>query len=233
MDNKLNNELLKASSDDEKKGEKPRKRNSKEELIDKIIQVAEHNKITLPHSDTKLKRMTKQQLNELLAETVEKAMRDEMARQVGAKPGATDSIIALGALRMVHDICAKGTEKTINIFLPQYGYEVDGFADGLKEPSVREATDACLVEIAKDTDVLKYVQSPWARLAIAWGGALVTSIQQKKKRYNPQQRYYASRLEPAEYVIANSRRQHRPRGREADGEEHSDSGPPVEKCRTV
>jgi hypothetical protein len=233
MDNKLNNELLKASSDDEKKGEKPRKRNSKEELIDKIIQVAEHNKITLLHSDTKLKRMTKQQLNELLAETVEKAMRDEMARQVGAKPGATDSIIALGALRMVHDICAKGTEKAINIFLPPYGYEVDGFADGLKEPSVREATDACLVEIANDTDVLQYIQSPWARLAIAWGGALVTSIQQKKKRYNPQQRYYAPRLEPSEYVIANSRRQHRSSGREADGEECSDSGPAVEKCRTV
>ena len=56
-------------------------------------------------------------------------------------------------------------------FLPQYGYEVDGFSDSLKDPCVREATDACLVEIAKESDVLQYVQSPWARLAIAWGGA--------------------------------------------------------------
>ena len=233
MDSKLNDELLKATSEDEKKQDKPKKRNSKEELIDKIIEVAEHNKITLHLSDTKLKRMTKQQLNELLAETVETAMRNEMARQVGAKPGATDSVIALGALRMVHDICAKGTEKVFNIFLPEYGYEVDGFADGLKEPSVREATDACLVEIAQDTDILQYVQSPWARLAIAWGGALVTSIQRKKIRYNPQQRYYAPRLEPSEYIIENSGHQHRPRRREADGQEHSDSGPAVEKCVKV
>ncbi len=233
MDNKLNNELLKATSDDEKKDDKPKKRNSKEELIDKIIEVAEHNKISLPHSDTKFKRMTKQQLNELLAETVEKAMRDEMARQVGAKPGATDSVIALGALRMVHDICAKGTEKVINIFLPEYGYEVDGFADGLKEPSVREATDLCLVEIAQDTDILQYVQSPWARLAIAWGGALVTSIQKKKYRYNPQQRYYAPRVEPSEYILQNTRHQPRPRRRSEDGEVHSDSGPTVEKCVKV
>ena len=121
MDAKLNNDLLKASSDDEKKGDRPKKRNSKEELIDKIMQVAEHNTIPIPHSDTRLKRMTKQQLNELLAEVIEKAMRNEMARQVGAKPGAADSVIALGALRMVHDICAKGTEQCFNIFLPQYG----------------------------------------------------------------------------------------------------------------
>ena len=91
MDIKLNNDLLKSTSDDEKKQDKPKKRNSKEELIDKIIQVAEQNQITIRHSDTKLKRMTKQQLNELLAETIEKVMRDEMARQVGAKPGAADS----------------------------------------------------------------------------------------------------------------------------------------------
>ena len=231
MDTKLNNELLKVSSDDEKK-EKPRKRNSKEELIDKIIRLAEHNNIPLLHSDTKLKRMTKQQLTELLAETIETAMRNEMARQVGAKPGAADSVIALGALRMVHDICAKGTEQCFNIFLPQYGYEVEGFSDSLKDPSVREATDACLVEIAKDTDVLQYVQSPWARLAIAWGGALVTSVQRKKTRFNYKRRY-APRMESREYSDENTRHQRRPRRREEDGKVDSDGGPVVEKCIKV
>ena len=233
MDIKLNNDLLKSTSDDEKKQDKPKKRNSKEELIDKIIQVAEQNQITIRHSDTKLKRMTKQQLNELLAETIEKVMRDEMARQVGAKPGAADSVIALGALRMVHDICAKGTEQCFNIFLPQYGFEVEGFSDSLKDPSVREATDACLVEIAQDTDVLQYVQSPWARLAIAWGGALVTSVQRKKTRYHYQRGRYAPRMESSEYVLENSRREHRTRGRQEDGKVDSDGGPPLEKCRQV
>jgi hypothetical protein len=228
MDIKLNNDLLKAmSSDDEKKEDRPKKRNSKEELIEKIIQVAKHNNMTIPHSDTKLKRMTKQQLTEYLAEQIEKVMRDEMARQVGAKPGATDSVIALGALRMVHDICAKGTEQCFNIFLPQYGYEVDGFTDSLKDPSVREATDACLVEIAQDTDVLQYVQSPWARLGIAWAGALLTSIQRKKTRYNYQRRY-APRMDASEYVLENTRREHRPRRREEDGKIDGDCGPIVE-----
>lgn len=233
MDTKLNNDLLRAGEeDDEKKEDRPKKRNSKEELIEKIMQVAKHNDMVIPHSDTKLKRMTKQQLTEYLAEQIEKVMRDEMARQVGAKPGATDSVIALGALRMVHDICAKGTEQCCNIFLPQYGYEIDGFTDSLKDPSVREATDACLVEIAQDTDVLQYVQSPWARLGIAWAGALLTSIQRKKTRYN-YQRHYAPRMDPSEYILQNPRREHRPRRREEDGEEHGDSRPPVEKCRTV
>ena len=134
----LNDELLEEC--DPPMTEEPPKRNSKQALIDKILELAEGG-IKLEYSNTKLKRMNKQQLNELLAETVETAMRNEMAKQVGAKPGATDSVIALGALRMIHDIAAAGTEKTINIFLPEYGYEVEGFADSLKEPS---ETGGCL-----------------------------------------------------------------------------------------
>ena len=226
---KLNNELLK-KKDDEKS---PPKRNSKQELISKIVQVAEQNDLPLELSDTKLQRLTKQQLNELLAETVEKAMRNEMARQVGARPGAADSVIALGALRMVHDIAAKGAEKCFNMVLPDYGYEVEGFADSLQEPGVRQATDACLAEIAQDSDILQYVQSPWSRLAIAWGGALVTSIQRKRVRYKRRRDYYAPRMEAREPERSDPRGQHSPDRGPPDGEEHRDGGPPVEKCISV
>ena len=95
MEAKLNNELIRATDEDEKKSDKT-KRNSKDELIQKIIQLAENNDIPLKMSDTKLRRMNKQQLNELLAEVVETAMRNEMAKQVGAKPGATDSVMHSG-----------------------------------------------------------------------------------------------------------------------------------------
>ena len=182
-------------------------------------------------SDTKLQRLTKQELNELLAETVEKAMRNEMARQVGARPGAADSVIALGALRMVHDIAARGAEKCFNMILPDYGYEVEGFADSLQEPSVRQATDACLAEIAQDNDILQYVQSPWSRLAIAWGGALVTSIQRKRVRYK--RRYYAGPMESRESRREDTRREYSPDRGEEDGQEHGDGGPPVAKCLKV
>ena len=224
---KLNNELLK------KEDASPAvpKRNSKQELIKKILMVHEENDMTLELSDTKLQRLTKQQLTELLAETIEKAMRNEMARQVGARPGAADSVIALGALRMVHDIAAKGAEKCFNMVLPDYGYEVEGFAESLQEPSVRQATDACLAEIAQDNDILQYVQSPWSRLAIAWGGALVTSIQRKRVRYK--RRYYAGPMESSEPRREDTRREYSPDRGPENGEEHGDGGPPVAKCLKV
>ena len=90
MDSKLNSELLKAAVDEDEKKEPPKpKRNSKDELVEKICQVATSSGITLEYSDAKLKRMTKPQLNQVLADVIEQAMRDEMARQVGAKPGAS------------------------------------------------------------------------------------------------------------------------------------------------
>ena len=226
---KLNNELLKKPED----ADKNPKRNSKQELINKIVQVSDQNEMTLELSDTTLQRLNKQQLNELLAETIEKAMRNEMARQVGARPGAADAVIALGALRMVHDIAARGAEKCFNMFLPGYGYEVEGFADSLQDPSVRQATDACLAEIAQDNEILQYISSPWSRLAIAWGGALVTSIQRKRVRYTRRERYYAPRMESREPERPDPRREHSPDRGPSDGEEHSDGGPVVEKCLKV
>ena len=174
-------------------------------LIQKIIQLAEQNEITLKYSNTRLKRMNKQELNEMLAGVAEDVMRNEMAKQVGAKPGAADSVIALGALRMMHDIAARCAETGINTMAPQYGYEVIGFTECLQDPSVREATDACLVEIAQESEILQYVKSPWTRLAIAWGGALVTSV---RKIPEPQRNdYYESR---------DPRRMERRRYREQD-----------------
>jgi len=213
--------------------EKTHKRNSKDELIHKIVELSRNNDIKLEHSDTKLRRMTKQQLNELLASTVERIMRDEMCRQVNAKPGASDSIIALGALRMVHDLAARGTEQCINIVLPTYGYEVEGFVDSLKEPSVREATDACLAEIAKDSDFMQYIESPWARLGIAWFGALATSVRPQRKRYSLRENYYASRMESRQPQFEDPRRQHSPVRGPQDGEEQRGSAPSLEKCLTV
>ena len=58
--------------------------------------------------------------------------------------------------------------------LPRYGYEIHGFTQALKDPNVDEAVTQCLAEIARESDVMQYIESPYVRLAIAWGGALVT-----------------------------------------------------------
>ena len=176
MADKLNDELLKATEEDLQTAEDQPKRNSKDELIGKIISVCADNNLELEHSNSKLRRMTKDQLCKILAEKIEKGVRCQMAAQVGARSGAPDSVIALGALKMIHNIAAGTAEKGLNIVLPRYGYEIHGFKESLKDPAVNEAVDQCLAEIAAESDILKHIESPYVRLAIAWGGALVTSI---------------------------------------------------------
>ena len=190
---KLNDELL---EDEIKQVDEKPKRNTKDELIAKIINCCADNDIELEHSNTKLRRMTKEQLCKILAEKVELGVRSQMAAQVGAKSGAPDSVIALGALKMMHNIAASTAERGLNMFLPQYGYELHGFTSSLKDPAVDQAVDQCLLEIAADSDIMKHIESPYVRLAIAWGGALVTSIRKapmviKKPKYT-----YAAPVEP-------------------------------------
>ena len=69
-----------------------------------------------------------------------------------------------------------------------------GFCDNLKDPTGREATDACLAEIAQDTDVLQYIESPWSRLGIAWLGAMSMSV----RRARPKPRVIGKRYRPHE-----------------------------------
>ena len=184
----LNDELLAATAPPPQPEEKETKRNTKRELIEKILKTAESNGVTIEQSDTKLKRMSKTQLNQLLAKVVEDAMRNQMADQVGAKRGASERVIALGALRMVHNMVATGAEKGLNTVLPKYGYEVDGFAAALNQDPVREAVDQCLEEIAAETDVLQYIESPYARLGLAWGGALIGTVRAKRREEYPTRR---------------------------------------------
>ena len=190
---RLNDELLAGDAKD-----KEPRRNSKDDLIRKINMLCSENDLILEETNTKLRRMTKSQLQEALAKYAERTVQAEMARQVGAKapPGASsasmDTVVALGALRMVHDLVAGTLEKGANLVLPKYGYELDGFVEALREPHVREATDQCLKEIAAESDVLGYVQSPYARLSIAWMGALAASVKKADTKKNAN----AARLGP-------------------------------------
>ena len=144
-----------------------------------------------------------------------------MAHQVGAKRGASDGVIALGALKMIHSIAANAAEKGLNLFLPDYGYELDGFHDSLQQPVVNQAVDICLEEIAADAEILQYIESPYTRLAIAWGGALVGSL---KKCNKPINRQYAPRMEPRS-THTETPVQPRARGRSDDGQILRGGGP--------
>ena len=173
---KLNDELLKPDRVSE---DKP-KRNSKDFIIERIFQVADENELELNLSSTKLKRMSKEKLQQLLGELCEEAVKTQMAAAVGAKSG-NDSVIALATLRMVHDLFANSVEQGLNVFLPKYGFEVKGFSDSLKQRPTSDCVDDCLKEIAAESEILQYVQSPYARLAIAWSGGLMSAIRKKNK----------------------------------------------------
>ena len=98
----LNDQLL--AADEPAKDEGPR-RNTKDDLIEKLERLANEANLDL-EAKSKLRRMTKTQLKTLLAKKMEEAVRDQMAEQVGVQRGASERVIALGALRMLHNLAA-------------------------------------------------------------------------------------------------------------------------------
>ena len=216
---RLNNELLNAGSP--KKKDESVKRNSKTALIEKIVQVSEKYNLELEYSDTKLKRMNKDKLAKVLAEVIEESVKIDMCKQVGCEPGASPKVLGLAALRMMHDICATGFEKGAQQVLPQYGYDIEGFSDTLKEPMVSQAIDQCLTEIAAESpEILQYFESPYARLALSWSGALLTCV--KKRTYNTN----ASALQPGNPGRRGAFR-NRVRGGPPDRQEYGDQPSPL------
>ena len=199
---RLNNQLLNADKPADPT-EKP-KRNSKDALRKNILKVVEKYGIELQYSDTKLKRMNKEQLTKVLAEVMEESVRMDMAKSVGVDPRAGGKVITLGALRMVHNICATGFEKGFNHFGPDMcGMELQGFGASLRHPDVQGTVDECLAEIARENpEVLEYFESPYARLALVWVGVLSTTI--KKARRNV--RTMEPRSNPQAFAAGTSRR---------------------------
>ena len=183
---KLNNELLAAAKPTEPKtlDEKP-KRNSKEDLMAKLHKIADQYELEFPYSDTKLKRMNKTELTQLLAKYVEEGVKCDMARAVGVDPRANGKTMSLAALRMAHNIFASTFERGFNYCGPRYGYEMVGFTRGLQDPTVQQSIDECLAEIARESpEILEYFESPYARLALVWFGVAMTTIQQKALKNN-------------------------------------------------
>ena len=183
---RLKNDLLRP----ETAAVKEVKRNSKDALIQNILKVVEKYDLDFDYSDTKLKRMNKENLTKILAEVMEQSVKIDMAKSVGVDPRGGGKVIGLGALRMIHNIAATGFEKAFNQFGPQFvGMETEGFADSLKDPSVQPSVDACLTEIAAENpEILEYFDSPYTRLALVWCGVLMTTLKKKKAQLNNNKR---------------------------------------------
>ena len=214
---RLSNELLAAKVETSPK--KP-KRNGKDAIRTNILRVVEKYELELGYSDTRLKRMNKEQLTKVLAEVMEESVKIDMAKSVGVDPRAGGKVVTLGALRMLHNICATGFEKGFNAYGPDLcGMQCNGFARSLRHPDVQPTVDECLAEIAAENpEVLEYFDSPYSRLALVWVGVISTTI---KKARNVQE------MEPRDYQRPAPMR---PRGgrRPAERKEHSGDEPRVQ-----
>ena len=219
----LREELLGATAPETT--QKAPKISSKAALINKIIEVSERDFGVCEYSRTKLKRMNKAQLTDIMAELIEKGLRAKMARTVGVDDeNCDDRTIALGALRMLHDVCAVATERGGNQFLQPRGYEIVGFTAALKEPTVSMAIDGCLQEIAdENTELLEYVKSPYTRLGIAWAGAICFSCKKVK---------HAPYMEPQQASESNTLRRRSSR-RQASRQKHAPAPPTGINVKTV
>ena len=210
LEKKMNNELLRDETpEDQKEAVKP-KRNSKDDLTRKILAVVEKYQLDFSYSDTKMKRMSKTELQQLLATVLEQCVKIDMAKAAGVDPRSNGKVITMGALRMLHNLAATGFEKVYNGVGARFtGYDIVGFSASLREPMVAESVDECLAEIAKDNpEILEYFDSPYTRLMLVWGGALLTCVKKRDSRLN-NNKYGAYRMGPT----ANTRpRPPRPSG---------------------
>ena len=182
---KLNNALLNASSP--KKEEAEPKRNSKHALIDKIMSVSEKYELDLDYSDTRLKRMNKKQLTELLTTYVEKRVEFEASKVLGLTKEQAKSTTCcnLAALRMLHQICVTSVERGVESTSSKHGMTLEGFSQKMKDSA--ETIDMILLEISDlYPDIISKFSSPWVRLALIWGSnAMLTLRKINTKTHNP------------------------------------------------
>lgn len=110
-------------------------------------------------------------------------MRISAAKSLNVDPENADSdiLLGIGALRMLHTICAKGFESTTNNLLQisNMPYEMCGFSESLEMH--QKEVDDILMEIATENpEILQCFKSPYSRLGMIWMSGTFRSIRQKK-----------------------------------------------------
>ena len=176
--------------------------------------------------------MGKEKLQKLLGELTEEAIKTQMAQTLNAN-STDDRVMAVATLRMLHDMMANGCEMTMNRFLPRYGYEIEGFTEGLKEPNTSKVVDQCLQEIAAESDILQYIESPYARLGLCWCTALMGSVRPARRGNKSSNKYKNATNLGTRPPHRKDSIQFGASGRKETGKVHSSRGPVTADVKTV
>ena len=159
------------------------KRNSKDEIIQKILQLSEEVGEPVTETNSQLKRMSKKDLTEKLANLVEKRIEMEAQKCLGIDKEQAKSpyCVNLAALKMVHEIAVNSTEAIVDKTSHRHGMTLKGFKTRMKES--QESIDIILAEIAQQyPEVLEKFSSPWVRLGLLWTSNVMLTIKKKQPK---------------------------------------------------
>ena len=176
------------------------KRNSKDDIIQKILRLAEDVGEDIDESNSQLRRLSKRALTEKLAKLVERRIEFEAQKALGITKEQAQSpyMVNLAALKMVHSIAVRSAENIVDRTSNRHGMTLQGFSNRMKD--CQESVDQILMEIAElYPDVIEKFSSPWVRLGLLWGSNVMVSL--KKKIGNNK---YAPSLRPTVHPRVNS-----------------------------
>ena len=153
---------------------------SKKYLVDQIVKICEASGVPLKDSMRDMLRMKKDDLKGLVADYVAEAQRKEMADRLGAT-SATDNVIAVTMVRMLHDTAMTMVEKGGDALAHRYNYTIQGFVSKMKEEPMNEQLDNVLRElIADNADILQWTTNPAVRLCLIYVQALAFTARRLK-----------------------------------------------------
>ena len=186
----MKEELINANEDEKvdeeetgKKLDHGAKRGSKAEIIAKIYKVHEDTQKVCPLPPSRLRRMTKTQLLDYLAECISEAMAQKINEKMGCANMPEDAsdtdrqrLMAASFLTMAHNVLANGTEKLVENYTE---FSIHGFSDTFEKPQNKQILEETLLQIAEEHDIIQYVDSPWSKLALLWGSGVITNLRKK------------------------------------------------------
>ena len=158
---------------------------SKDDIVQKILELNEKAQLGLTEGITKLRRRSKNQLNKLLASLMEQSVQKQIDEKLGLDENQCNNTLrGVAFLRMMHDTLINVGEKVAEPYLARYDYSIAGYSAFMKSGPMSDEVDNCLAEIAQECDVLQYVESPYARLGLLHISAIASTIKKKSSINN-------------------------------------------------
>ena len=177
-------ELVLSATSSDKKTTSPKKvkPNSKDDKIDRILEISRKYNFDSEARST-LKRKTKQALNEQLTDLVERALKQDLGVKNGVAPSEQTTQQNIIVLRMINSVLCSTISKGGNFVLDMAGtgYEICNFEQkiGKQQPLI----DSALGEILQEhPHMLDSLSNPWIKLGLVYAGCITQSVRKKEPK---------------------------------------------------